>query len=449
MTTVVDIDGVDIRSAAILQRDCAFPITNLARRCKQDQVFQHMPIFFGGWEDGVTAPALTGVNYTVDTTVSQADACLSPIVRASLEGCELIAPNMTCISLSTPVLQWKDLLTKYCRQRNISRHGIMIFDRSGNLDFGREHTLNMVRLALAAVWDVLGITLVESAVCGDAATFNQFDGLYTQLESGWQQSATDPCPAAFNTEQVIDWAALTGSTTGTASPDACTIAGQTVTIWGETFAVPAGINLAQFLDDLWIEKIDAEGLCQGTIDQWELHTAWGQAKCLQTTVNCMRPCSSCDDDPAARARLSDFRMKNILELYPSRTVVPVMQSRCMPINTMRFGPRTIDGRPTYGLFIDDIDKYLSMLPKNPFDRFNPAKQDYRDHSFLCADDWRAEIETRGIFWNLQSVGNKCIQGNSQLCAGLLATQRHLWLRIDNVACGTLLNQECPTTIEVL
>jgi len=32
--------------------------------------------------------------------------------------------------------------------------------------------------------------------------------------------------------------------------DDVTIAGQTVTIWGTVYAVPAGLNLAEFLDDL-------------------------------------------------------------------------------------------------------------------------------------------------------------------------------------------------------
>lgn len=57
MTTIVDIGGVDIRSAAVLNRDCSFPITNLSRRFPPDEFFNDMPIFFGGWEDGVTAPS--------------------------------------------------------------------------------------------------------------------------------------------------------------------------------------------------------------------------------------------------------------------------------------------------------------------------------------------------------------------------------------------------------
>ena len=449
MTTVIDVGGVDIRSAAILQRECSFPITNLGRRCKRDQVFQAMPIWFGGWEDGVKAPAITGTNYTVDTTNSVGNACKSPVVRASLEACELLAPNMRCIKLSTDVLMWKDLLTRYCRQRSLARNGVRIFDNNGNLDFGQPYTLDILKMALAAVWDVLGMTLVDSALAGDAGSLNQFDGLYNQLENGWQPADANPCPDEFNMEQVIDWNALTGGLVGgTASPDKCTVAGKTVTIWGEIFDVPEGINLAEFIDDLWIEKIDAEGICKGSVDQWEIHTAWGQAKCLQNTTACMKPCSSCDDDPEARARLADFRRNSIVEFYPSGTMVPVMQSRSMPANTIRFGPRTIDGEYTYGLFIDDIDKYLSMLPTNPFNRFTLSQTDVMEHSFLCREDWRAEIEERGIYWNLHPTSSTCVEGEVQLCAGVLATSRHLWLRVENVGCASVVG-DCDTEIEVI
>lgn len=450
MTTVIDVDGVDVRSAPIFNRDCSFPITNLSRRCKRDQAFQAMPIWFGGWEDGVKQPAITAVNYQVDTTSSAGDACKAPVVRASLEGCELLVPNMTCLKFSTPVLTWKDLVNRYCRRRNLSNRGIRIFTSDGMLDFEQEHTLNILKLALAAIWDVLGLTLVESTMGGDASELNHFDGLYTQLANGWQQSTTDPCPALLNTEQAIDWAALCGKDPGeTASPDDCTVAGATVTIWGETFAVPAGINLAEFIDDLWIEKIAAEGVCEGEVEQWELHTAWGQSKCIMNTVNCMRPCATCDDDPDARDRLSEFRLQQLIELYPSRTRVPVMQSRSMPLNTMRFGPRMIDGEYTYGLIIDDIDKHLSMLPTNPWQRFEWDNEESKMHSFLCSDDWRAEIESRGLFWNLYPTSSTCLQGEVQLCAGLIATNRHLWLRIDNVACASLLNPDCDTAIEIV
>jgi len=449
MTTIVEIDGVDIRSAPILNRDCAFPISNLARRCPKDEIFADMPIFYGGWEDGTVAPAFTGVTYTV-TNQANCDpcapaSCRSPIVTMDLDGCELIAPDMACLSLSTPVLEWKDLLTRFCRQRQLARNGITIFGRDGNLDFSRPYTLNMTQMALQAVWATLARLLVDSTLAGDASAELQFDGLFTQLENGWAPASVDPCPPAFNVEQVVDWAILTGL--ATPGPDDVTIAGQTVTIWGTVYPVPAGLNFAEFLDDLWIEKIATEGICEGDVTEWEMFTAFGQAKCLINTAACLKPCSSCDDDPGARDRLRDWRAGKMVELYPSGVEFRIKQSRAMPANTIRFGPRTINDNPTYGLFIDDVDKYLMELPTDPFDRFMPMMGN-DEPNFLCTDDWRNEIENRGMFWNLRAVGDKCVQGSAQICAGVLATARHLWLRVDNIYCGTLIG-DCVDPIVIV
>lgn len=449
MATPITIDGVDIRSAAILNRDCSTPITSLRKRCAKDQAFQHLPIWYGGWDSGVKQPAITGVKYTIDTTQSAADACKAPIVRTALTGCELLLPNMKCIKLSTDVLQWSDLVNRYCSQRSISRRGVQIFGADGRLDWTQAHTLNILKFALAGVWDALALTLVNGALCGDFAELNEVDGLYTQLDNGWQMSTADPCPSAFNSAQVIDWNDLTGGAAGgTASPDKCTVAGKTVTIWGETFDVPEGINLAEFFDDLWIEKINDEGMCDGMVDLWELHTYPGQKKCIQNTVNCMKPCTSCFDDPDARERLADFRAEDMMELYPSKIKVPIVQSRCVKKNTMYFGPRMIDGEYTYGLVLDDIDKHLSMLPVNPWNRMEMSREAHEENSFLCAEDWREDIESRAMFWDLYPVSSSCVQGHVQLCAGVLATNRHLWLRVDNVACGSLIG-ECDTPLEVI
>jgi hypothetical protein len=164
----------------------------------------------------------------------------------------------------------------------------------------------------------------------------------------------------------------------------------------------------------------------------------------------MRACTACDDDPDARERLSDFRMNQVVELYPSRTMVPIVQSRCMEKNTMRFGPRMIDGEYTYGLFLDDIDKHLSMLPVNPWgnSQYAMSDQDHMENSFLCADDWRDDIESRSLFWDLFPISSLCVQGTVQMCAGVIATNRHLWLKVTNVACGSLVG-DCDDEITVI
>lgn len=451
MTTIVQLDGVDIRSSAILNRDCAFPITNLSKRCPGDQIFQNMPIYFGGWPDGTVAPAITDVRHEVNNQASCApcvpDGCRNPVVSTVIDACELLAPNMRCIGLDTPALEWRDLLTHFCRQRGLARNEVTIFGPNGELDYEKKWTLDMVRFAMKGVWNALGRLIVDTAVNGDYANALQIDGILNQIENGWAPVAGNPCADEFNKATVIDWAILTGKAQPTA--DDVTIAGQSITVWGQTLAVPAGLNLAEFLDDMWIEKIRTEGVCSGEITDWEAFTAWGQSKCLANTAACVRPCNACDEDPEARKRLQDFRMKRRVELYPSGLEFDMKESRSVAVNTLFFGPRTIDHNPTYGLFVDSIDNYLTMLPNEPFDRVSvmDAMQLDMGGPSICEDNWRTEIEERGVFVDLHRVGDTCVQGTTKICIGALATARHLWLKVLNVYCPTLVGScDSPVTV---
>lgn len=160
-TTIIDVGGVDILSAPILARDCAFPITNLGTHCPPDQVFQFMPVVYGGWDPGVTAPAITGASYQVNTHSPCPDepclaGCQTPTVTMSLDVCELLAPEMKCITLGTPVMDWRTVIQRFCRQRNILAAGVNIFNRQGLLDFTQRTTLDFVRWSMQAVWETLG-----------------------------------------------------------------------------------------------------------------------------------------------------------------------------------------------------------------------------------------------------------------------------------------------------
>ncbi|MBX3016040.1 MAG: hypothetical protein KF832_31250 [Caldilineaceae bacterium] len=449
MSTVVEIDGVDIRSAGVLNRDCAFPITNLSKRCPGDQIFQNMPIYFGGWPDGTVAPAITAVRHEITDQASCApcvpDGCRNPVVKTVIDACEMFAPNMRCIGLDTQVIEWRDLLTHFCRQRGLARNEVTIFGPNGELDYARPWALDMVRFALKGVWDALGRLVVDTVVNGDYSSPWQIDGILNQIENGWSPVAGNACADEFNKATVIDWAVLTGLAEPTA--DDVTIAGQTIDVWGVTLDVPEGLNLAEFLDDMWIEKIRTEGVCRGDITDWEAFTAWGQSKCLASTAACMRPCDGCDDDPAARQRLKDFRMMRHVELYPSGVEFDMKESRAVEPNTLWFGPRTIDNNPTYALFVDAIDNYLTMLPNDPFDRI--ARMDMMSDGMpgICENNWRTEIEERGVFIDLHRVGDTCVQGTTKICIGALATARHLWLKVENLYCPTLIGAcESPVTV---
>lgn len=453
MTTVVEIAGVDIRSAPILNRDCAFPITNLSRRCPGDQIFENMPIYFGGWEDGTIAPAITDVRHTVTPPGGSCapcvpDGCRNGTVATQIDACELLAPNMKCIGLDTQVLQWRDLLTHFCRQRNLARNQVTIFGPNGELDYSRPWALDMVQFALKGVWDTLGRLIVDGAIAGDYSEAYQIDGILTQIENGWTPSPSTPCADEYNVAQVINWATLTGKDQPTA--DDVTIAGQSIIVWGVPYSVPAGLNLAEFLDDLWIEKIRTEGMCSGDITEWEMFAAWGESKCMANAAACIRPCSSCDDDPMARERLRNFRNGRMVELYPSGLEFKMLESRNVAPHTLFFGPKTINGNPTYALFVDGIDSYLSMLPNDPFDRISPVDVMGMgmDSPSICEENWRMEIEERGVFVDLHRVGDNCVQGTTQICIGALATARHLWLKVENIYCATLIG-DCDSPVTVL
>ena len=443
-TTITTLDGVDIRSAAVLARDCAFPITDLMKHVPQDEVFKNMPVFFGGWEDGTVAPAFRTIAYTVDSTLSAGDDCLSPIVKSTVTSCELSVPDMQEISFSTPVIKLRSLMLKFCRQRNIAPKTLIPFGADGNINDGSRLSLDFEKFALQNLYDVLSEQFLKSALVGDAANTNEFDGFYTQLLNGWVGHGSAPCPVTLNKQQIIDWGALCGKSAGVAAyPDDVVAASKTVTLWGVSYPVPAGINLAQFLNDLWIDKVNMEYADRfGGVTMWEAHVRWGEARTFLNTAACMRPCDGRDDDPEMRARLAEFRRTNIARLYPSGVSFPMLQSRHVAANTMHFGPRTIGDQPTYGMFIDDVEPYLTGRPMRPYGEFDYNGQD--EYSFLNTDEWKASIETRGLYWSLDKKSAKCVQGTVLTYAGMLTAARHLWLKITNVSSPTLLNITGPT-----
>ena len=94
------------------------------------------------------------------------------------------------------------------------------------------------------------------------------------------------------------------------------------------------------------------------------------------------------------------------------------------------------------------DTGWSIASGFPIDLSKEKIVELKEESFLCADDWREDIESRALFWDLFPVSSTCVQGVVQLCAGVLATNRHLWLRVDNVSCGSLIG-ECDAPITII
>ena len=226
-----------------------------------------MPIRLGAWEDGTIAPAIT--DYTREVTlVDPPDDCDVPTLRTSIDECELIAPNMAEIGIKTPNMNWVELRAQFCRQRNILPGQLCVFNSDGSIATGQPYVIDFIRFALNEQKHYMAQQLTRSAFIGDDANVNEFDGLYNQLENGWQQG-TPACGDDLNVAQDIDWAVLTG-VGPQASPDDVTIAGQTVTWWGTVYDVPEGLNLAQFLENLWLDAVEINWAdAKGGVDMWE------------------------------------------------------------------------------------------------------------------------------------------------------------------------------------
>ncbi len=446
--------GVTLESASFFNRDCHFPITDLIKRCPPDEVMANIPTMLGAWADGTVAPAITDYEDEIDFTINGADECRAAVVRSRMTTCELIVPDMACMTLETPQLNWKDLYTRFCKSRNILPGQMCVFNPDGSLAIGQPYTVDFIRFALTALSRAMAKTLTRNVLIGDDAQQNQFDGIYTQIDGGWlpsPQGVGQTCGDEFNLATVIDWNALTGGT-GCSGPDAETTGTdlqRTITIWGETCIIPAGMNLAEFLEDFWIEKVNTEWAnAFGGVDAWEAHIRHGQAKCLINAAACMQPCgldASNIIDPGLRERFRRLRLTNMVELYPSGTTFPMLQTRYMGDNQMRFGPRSIGGHPTYGMFFENMDDYLAALsgvgglygsgsgfvPPNP-DTLLPITQDFLNFGF----------EDSAIFWDLFKESAFCVRASMMACAGVITCGRHLWLTINNVCCENTCITQC-------
>lgn len=457
-TDIVDIEGVDIRSAPIFARDCSLPIVNWIQECPPDEVFENMMIMIGSWEDDTTAPAFTDFTRTVTLTD---DDCDVPTLQTSYTECELIAPNMDEISIGTGNMNWKDLKQHFCRSRPILPNQMCVFDSSGNFAPGEPYSMNFFQFAMSELKRYMGEQVVTAALTGDVSEVNQIDGLYTQLENGWTQSAGNACDDRYNIAQVIDWAALTGDPNGNglAGPDDVTIAGQSVTFWGNNYPVPEGINLAQFFEDLWINAVEINWARKfGGVDIWEAHIGWDMAKCLVNTAACMTACQTCGgENPTIRTdnevvfeRVQRLWDANMIELRPSNTQIALLQSQQVEENTMWLGPGSIGGRPSYVLFFDQISRHLDLYDTDMMGGFdvNRFADDPLTQMTRSSLMENGGFETETLYYFLHQTSIKCIEAQMIMCMGLIACNRHLWLKVENLDCCAIV-EDCDDHITVI
>lgn len=438
------LDGVALQnaSAPVLFQECRFPIMDLRRYQQPDEVVANMPTFIGEWANGTIAPAIASQLLNTDTVVNAADACRFPVVEVLWTSCAWIAPNQKLLGLETEQINWAQLIDQYCTVANIAdpdRIG-QIFNRDGTLVTGNPYTLNIVRTAMNTMLETMGLTFTQAAMVGDYANVNQFDGLYNQIDFGWENS-DDECADELNHGNVIDWAELTDSATATASPDATVGEDKTVNLWGTVFAVPEGWNLADFLAFF----MDGAGANygRGKPINWEMHVPNGWRMAVLKALSCIQLCNltSYPVTDALIARYERLVSGKIAELFGYGKTFPIFETAYLAPNSLRFGPRDLDGLPTYGMVFKNIVNLLRSL--DPLGQALYGSGSGRPPTGgkepLLATT-RSQIinrfEANTIHWDFQKITAICVRAAMMLKAGVLATDRHLWLEIKNVGTTT-------------
>lgn len=454
--SLVKIDGLTIDSNPVFATDCSFPITDFANCCERDDVIDNLPIHIGHWPRNTKAPAISKREIKVKAPVASKDDCLPgfPVVSVDLESCELIAPNMVDVGAKTGDLKYTDLLDEFCYRRRVLPNQICVFDQNGNLNPGSPIDNAFILDAMSVVFQATAREISRVALVGDDANTNyffqpnEFNGFYTQLKGGWDTGAT-ACPATYNTCTTIDWQDLTGSA-GNAKPDDRTVAGKKVTIFGTTYNVPVGLNLPDFLDTLWIDKIEQTLDCVGGVTAWEMHAPLGFRACYLRAEACMKPCSTCFDmiDDRIR-RLYQASISNKFATLLTGRSFPILESRHVADNELWFGPRTVGGRPTYGLFFDSMDRYFGRQPQllnSQEAGYGNAGQTVSPNTLakIPSTELEQKIESIATYWNLHRKGI-CINGFQMMRVGMLTCSRNSWVRFTNVQCPTFI-EACESPI---
>lgn len=437
----INLDGVALANATapLIFQTCRFPIMDVRRYRVPDEVVQNMPTFIGGWGVATIAPALDTQVINIDTVTNAADACRFPIVAISLEGCSWVAPNQRVIGVESEQINWATLVARYCTLANINTERIgQIFNRDGTLVEGNPYTLNIVRFATALLREALGITFTRSAIEGDESNVNEFDGLYTQIDNGWE-NGSDACAATLNTGNVVNWDLLTGgSGAGVASPDAETVA-TTVTLWGQSFTVPEGWTLGDFLA-MYAEAAQAN-YGRGVEVAWEMHAPSGWRMAVLKALSCITLCNATTFlTDTVIERYERLVAGKVAELFGYGLTFPVLETGYLPANTLRFGPRELGGIPTYGLVFENIVEVLRAL--NPLGEAlygsgqGAIPGDDEPLMAMTREKIANRFEALAMHWDFTKVTAICVRASALLKAGLLATDRHLWLKLTNVGVDT-------------
>ena len=469
-TSIVDILGVDVRSAPCFAPDCYMPIVDWTKKCPPDDVVANFPVIMGSWADHTFAPALTKSQIHINTKGVKDACCDAATVRRSVEMCTLIAPNMKEIALKTETIKLCDFLDQFCRMRNVLPKQVCVFNRDGTLNPGAPFALDFYRMAVSDLAAALAQILAHASILGDDANTFEVDGLYHQIDFGWESVTTGscpPCPQELNVGTTLDWAAMVDPACvhgGCAGPDAKTRA-VTITIWGEPCDVPPGLNFAQFLEEFWFPKLTRQWTdFYGGVQAWEAHVAMGQTTCLLNAADCLKPCGTCGggdcggcdrgwhvnvDSNALFEQMAQSRTTKLMRLKPSGRTIPLMETNAMEKNTMRIGPRIVGGNPTYGMFFRNIAEVLDLVPLDETYGTRFGRDPYENFlAPMSRTELQNSFEEQTIFSGITRPNLRCFEAEMVMQYGVLACWRHAWLKMTNMCCCGCINCSADTGLVI-
>lgn len=442
------VDGVNAWSAPVFYRDCSAPITQLKQWQPDNQVAKNFPVFLGWWPNNRVAPSITKQEIQIDIS-GLATECDAAVVTASASSCEFIMPNMKEVKLESPMLNLMEMLEPICAQRNILPQTMagMIFNADGSVKEGTYYSQNIVNAALHAQRIAAQWVFTKYAQIGDSAEVFQVDGLYTQLENGWTAGDID-CGDEFNVAQSINWFYLTdeaavASSVGSSSPDAVTVTGKTVTLHGVSYDVPAGLNLAQFLDRFWFRYIHQGFTYPYGEVMWEMHTHSGEDYCLRESIACIQPCGNDSNfDKEVRQRWVDVHNTDIMTLKPSGQSFALLQSPEVDSGTYWLGPRSIGGTPTYGLAFQPLAPYWTQLGEATRQLYGQQFGQWEAEDMLIWEDQtfiQQNFDDIAFLTDVYKQSMSCLKAGMMFKYGVVASARHLWLKITGLGCSTIIS----------
>lgn len=483
MTTgVFELNNVCIASNDIFLTDCSFPIAVWNDCCDEvDDVMRNLPMRMGWWSQKATQPVIHSgyIELAPSNCAPAMEDCApascgfkpAPIARAFASNCMLKVPQMKLISAKSDIWNTTERIDEFCQMRSINSNSQWcVFDQNGQIITRNSAGVNKLaidfeRWNMQIPYTALVSEALRTFIHGDKANDNmifnvsdgkEIDGLYSQLLTGWESVVGAECPDKWNTASTIDWSVLTGKV-GCASPEDKTIAGVSITLSnGQVCPVPEGYNLPEFFEWIWLGRIVKAAKCKGGVDSWEMHVPEEFGKCFIKAATCIQPCGNCAsflNDPGMRDRYSNAIANNLVTLYPSGRTLPMMESNALNgKNEIWFGPRSVGGRPSYVAFWDDMSRYFSGLPTlNGTTGYGIAQNGYNPHNLIpqseLVNSKIATLEDMALHWEMHRFNHTtCLQGSFMGRIGMLACNRHLWLRVKNVCCPGACNETCQPKI---